>query len=263
MLSFCEVRKKYILDPSAPEFIPKNRREFNFSTREAYLQPLFQSLYKQEMYKSQQQQFLLQQMSQRPTLRPPLGPPPSVFMDPLTPPPWMYYPANPYFPFFPPNPNNLFFLQRVPPPISVAQNFPRPAFFPQSPPKRFPASAQRRPQIPDVRKELNQIQSAVAGSNANESKNFAFLKDGVHFPPIPSTPPPLSRSSPVEKKATKIQENLRPGKTNMELALDVLPSDSDLDVFLQSPQLQMAWHTKLRVTDGESQANLFKEVIVR
>ena len=36
----------------------------------------------------------------------------------------------------------------------------------------------------------------------------------------------------------------------MESALDVLPTDSDLDTFLQSPQLQMAWYMQLTVTQG-------------
>ena len=48
----------------------------------------------------------------------------------------------------------------------------------------------------------------------------------------------------------------------METALDVLPTDSDLTTFLQSPQLQMAWYTQLNLTSGEKEATLFKEVIV-
>jgi hypothetical protein len=36
----------------------------------------------------------------------------------------------------------------------------------------------------------------------------------------------------------------------MESAVDVLPTDSDLDTFLQSPQLQMAWYMQLTVTQG-------------
>ena len=48
----------------------------------------------------------------------------------------------------------------------------------------------------------------------------------------------------------------------MESALDVLPTDSDLTTFLQSPQLQMAWYTQLTLTSGEKEATLFKEVIV-
>lgn len=51
-------------------------------------------------------------------------------------------------------------------------------------------------------------------------------------------------------------------RTLMESALDVLPTDSDLDTFLQSPQLQMAWYMQLTVTQGEKEATLFKEVIV-
>lgn len=99
-------------------------------------------------------------------------------------------------------------------------------------------------------------------------KSFAFLKDGVHFPPIPSTPPPFNTRPPPQAKAIlhekkmSLEVSTRQRKTYMELAVEVLPSDTDLDAFLQSPQLQMAWYTNLMHTQDEKQAILFKEVVV-
>merc|ERR1719273_719584 len=115
-----------------------------------------------------------------------------------------------------------------------------------------------------------------SSSNKTTEKSFTFLKDGIHFPPVPSTPPPIRSSSgggggggsgsgqgqPEKTAVVHTQAENHPKRTLMESALDVLPHDIDLTLFLQSPQMQMAWYTQLSVTKGEKEATLFKEVIV-
>lgn len=110
-------------------------------------------------------------------------------------------------------------------------------------------------------------------------KSFTFLKDGVHFPPVPSTPPPRSimqtnhfpklmeqtvpdrncrRNQPVRPEVTPQHEN----RALMDSALDVLPQDIELTQFLSSPQMQMAWFNHLTVSKGRDEAVLFKELVV-
>ena len=128
---------------------------------------------------------------------------------------------------------------------------------------------------------INPQAMPTSGFKAPPDKSFAFLQDGVHFPPIPKTAPPMKHHLPVSMSKKVIQPTMsHPGglgsgtsstengssksgsgppgpnqcpgaqRTLMESALDVLPTDSDLDTFLQSPQLQMAWYMQLTVTQG-------------
>ena len=103
---------------------------------------------------------------------------------------------------------------------------------------------------PDLHKKVLQpsnpgLSSALGGASRSNGSGSSMMPGGAFGGP----PPTMPQTCPTQK-------------TLMESALDVLPTDSDLDTFLQSPQLQMAWYMQLSVTQGEKEAILFKEVVV-
>merc|ERR1712029_1144138 len=87
-------------------------------------------------------------------------------------------------------------------------------------------------------------------------------------PPVPAIPPPAfapvsaatSELQKMKKKASS-KESPKALEHKLEPALDVLPTDIELTVFLKSPQLQHAWLLKLQ-NEGEDKAKIFKEVII-
>ena len=63
------------------------------------------------------------------------------------------------------------------------------------------------------------------------------------------------------KKKASSKESPKALEHKLEPALDVLPTDIELTMFLKSPQLQHAWLLKLQ-NEGEDKAKTFKEVII-
>jgi hypothetical protein len=154
----------------------------------------------------------------------------------------------------------------LPPPLSP--NVPPPLTPPTG---SLPIQLQRQPQLTStnlMKTALVNQTSACSSPQHDSSKNFTFLKDGVHFPHIPSTPPPIIRKDSLQEqrgvynKPHQSSHFSSSRKNVIESAVDVLPHDIELDTFLQSPQLQMAWFTTLTLQKGDQDAKLFKELIV-
>lgn len=96
---------------------------------------------------------------------------------------------------------------------------------------------------------------------ATTDKSYTFLKDGVHFPQVPATPPPTSMVDVHRRQQQQHVVETTNHKSLMDTALDVLPHDMDLGQFLQSPQLQMAWYNHLTLSKSANEALLFTELV--
>ena len=108
-----------------------------------------------------------------------------------------------------------------PPPIPPPQfqhpqlppGFPTNEAFPMLPPPLSPNIANMPPPPTQTSRQPTHLQMTTAAKanltpNQNSpqhdsSKNFTFLKDGVHFPHVPSTPPPIIRKDSYPVKSSQ------------------------------------------------------------
>ena len=308
MLDHCELRKGYVLNPLAPEFIPRATRNLHYQ-KEAYLNQLINAARAESLNVNQRQpqSHGHHHGTPPPWMHPyynihPLNRPIPPQLLNFIPPPWppLHYgmvppvtvapplhPSmrHPYLVYSPDNPARS--LQGPLPiiPRSPPKSLPRPlAMHPvsnQSPIKRV--SSQKQPAVnmyvrptqpPLQRPNGPRMPVQASGVTSRQpvpsnDKSYTFLKDGVHFPPVPAIPPPAfapvsaatSELQKMKKKASSGKDIPKALEHKLEPALDVLPTDIELTMFLKSPQLQHAWLLKLQ-NEGEDKAKTFKEVII-
>ena len=272
MLKQCELGKPYVLNPLAPEFIPRAARTEN------YLRQML-TIQQQEMHKNMamnpppmQGSFAGHNLTQffRHMVPPPLPPP-----YPFLPPGLQNFMYNPPL-YFPPQNN---FMQ--PPPLPTAmrpptpQNFIRPSLA-SSPQKSVTpmniSGIRMTPLLPPLpRPEMNAQNPSlhpnlrpvsrmpVRTSVPSNDMDYALLKDRIHIPPVPKTAPP---PKPLHEQRQSSDPMIDSRKLLIEAAIDLLPTNSNFDSFLESVELQMSWFVLLKQSKGEKEANLFKEAIV-
>ena len=322
MLDHCELRKGYVLNPLAPEFVPRATRNLHYQ-KEAYLNQLINAARTESSLNNQRPSHQNHQPQAHhgtppPWMHPyynihPLNRPIPPQLLNFLPPPWppLPYGMVPPVTVAPPLHPSMFRIYgpdrqgaldhqaarlQGPLPIiprSPPKSLPRPLAmhpnFNQSPAKRVGNSQKQQVNMyatPTVQPHLQRptgprmnqaggtsrqatAMSATAAPSVSD-KSYTFLKDGVHFPPVPAIPPPAfapvsaanSELQKMKKNASSSQVSSNPKalEHKLEPALDVLPTDIELTMFLKSPQLQHAWLLKLQ-NEGEDKAKTFKEVI--